>query len=73
MCGGESRVSIEKMDNGYVVDSYSPGNGDKPGEHKRSVATKPEHVLKIVHGHLKARKSSQGKSKARKSAAYKGI
>lgn len=76
MCGGESRLSIERMDNGFVVDHYEPGDGDKPGKHKRSVATKPEHVLKIVHGHLGERKPSKAKGKSkgkgRKKAAYKG-
>jgi hypothetical protein len=70
MCGGESRVSIERMDNGYVVDSYHPGDGDKPGKHMRSVATKPEHVLKLIHGHLSEKKMAKGK-KGRKKGAYK--
>jgi hypothetical protein len=70
MCGGESRVSIERMDNGFVVDSYHPGEDGEPGRHKRSVATKPEHVLKIVHGHLTEKPKMRGK-KGRKKAAYK--
>lgn len=73
MCGGESRISIERMDNGFLVDSYHPGDGDKPSKHKRSVATKPEHVLKILHGHLNEKRMPKGKAKGRKKGASKQV
>lgn len=64
MCGGESNIRIERAGNGYVVDSYTPGGKDRPGTHKRSVATHPGHVIKLIEGHL--RKGSSAKGSERK-------
>lgn len=63
MCGGEPNIRIEKAGNGFVIDSYSPGGRDKPGEHKRSVATHPEHALRVIKKHLggKGMKSKESK------------
>lgn len=53
MCGNEATIRIERVGNGYTVDAYTPGEKDKPGSHKRSVATSPEHVMRAVGSHLK--------------------
>lgn len=52
MCGEDSSIRIKRVGNGFTIDAYTPGGKDKPGEHKESVATKPEHVLRAVASHI---------------------
>jgi hypothetical protein len=56
MCGEDSSVRIKRVGNGFTIDAYTPGSKGKPGEHKESVATKPEHVLRAVAAHIGKRK-----------------
>lgn len=87
MCGEDSTIRIKRVGNGFTIDAYTPGGKDKPGSHKESVATKPEHVLRAVASHIggrggKKRKGvailtegepamKQSKKKGRKTVAYK--
>lgn len=71
MCGESPSIRIERTDNGFVVDAYSPGGRDTPGRHSRSVATKDAHVLHIVKKHLKKPVRKEKDAKARKPAPRK--
>lgn len=53
MCGGEGSLRIEPAENGFTIEAYTPGGPDRPGKHKRHVATSPEQALKIAAPHLK--------------------
>jgi hypothetical protein len=64
MCGGEASIRIERADNGFLIDAYSPGN-DGPGEHKRIVASSPEEAMKLARPLL----AKVGKKKGRKGRA----
>lgn len=86
MCGEDSTIRIKRVGNGFTIDAYTPGGKDKPGSHKESVATKPEHVLRAVAQHIgkKGKKpkgvvllgegeptTKESKKKGRKATAYK--
>lgn len=86
MCGEDSTIRVKRVGNGFTIDAYTPGGKDKPGSHRESVATKPEHVLRAVAAHLgkgKKRKGLSvmaenappmgmpGKKKGRKKTSYK--
>lgn len=60
MCGNESTMRIEKMGNGFTFDAYTPGEKDKPGTHKKGVATSPHEVLAHVAAHLGAKGRRRG-------------
>lgn len=67
MCGNESTMRIERVGNGFTVDAYTPGGKDKPGTHKRSVATSPDQVLRAVGAHL-----GKGERKQRRGTSMRG-
>lgn len=52
MCGGDGSIRIEPAENGFSIDSYTPGNGDKPGRHKKLIASTPQEVAKLLIPHL---------------------
>jgi hypothetical protein len=54
MCGGEGSLRIEPAENGFTIEAYTPGGMDRPGKHKRHVATTAEQAVKIAHTHLKS-------------------
>lgn len=79
MCGGEGSLRIEPAENGFTIEAYTPGGMDRPGRHKRHVATSPEQALKIAAPHLKnmakkgkkTPKQVEVKASAAKSPEYK--
>lgn len=60
MCGNESTIRVERVGNGFTIDAYTPGEKDKPGTHKRSVATSAAHVVQAVGAHLKVKGKGGG-------------
>lgn len=62
MCGEEPMVRIERAHNGFIVDAYTPGDRDKPGEHRRQVATSAHHALSLARPHLAKVGKKRGKS-----------
>jgi len=72
MCGSDSRIGIEPAGNGYVVDSYV-SRKDGHGIHKKDVALKPEHVLKIVAGHLAKAKGTKHAGSAGEAGLKKAL
>lgn len=52
MCGGEGSVRIEPAENGFTIDSYTPGELGKPGSHRKMIASSPEHAVTLLRPHL---------------------
>ena len=66
MCGGEHSIRIERAGNGFVIDAYEPSSkGDRPGQHKKHVATNAEGVVHIVKKHLGRGKVKEAASKVK--------
>lgn len=69
MCGGDASIRIERADNGYMIDAYTPGSEGKPGKHARMVASSPEQVMTLARPHLskigkKGRREGRGEDAA---------
>jgi len=62
MCGGEGSVRIEPAENGFTIDSYTPGAEGKPGNHRKMIASSPEHAVSLLRPHL----AKIGKKKGRR-------
>jgi len=52
MCGGEGSVRIEPAENGFTIDAYTPGAEGKPGNHRKMIASSPEHAVSLLRPHL---------------------
>lgn len=60
MCGGEGSIRIEPAENGFTIEAYVPGGKDKPGRHKRMVATTEDGALAAAGKHLRSMKGRRG-------------